>query len=182
MKIQTETTLKDIIAFNLYHSDHSPSTMRMEKRIRYAFLGLALLLVLPALIYILLGNILSFVGCMLGIITLFAFSASQAKFRRYITARQVKDLYGEGRNQGTLGHHEIIFRDDGISDESDSGEQFVKWQAVEKTIKTEKYIFVYVSSVSAHLIPRRIFHSDAAYDELYDLILQKKERGRSESV
>jgi hypothetical protein len=83
-------------------------------------------------------------------------------------------MYKEGKNKNLFGHREITISDDAIVEESDSGTHATKWQSVEKVIKTEKHIFVYASSVSAYVIPRRIFMNDTDYNELYDLILSKK--------
>jgi hypothetical protein len=84
-------------------------------------------------------------------------------------------MYREGKNKGMLGRHEITIHDDNILEKNDSVSLEFRWTAIEKIVKTEKYIFVYVSSVSALLIPQRSFMNHTAYDEFYKLISSKKD-------
>jgi hypothetical protein len=97
------------------------------------------------------------------------------KSRRYLYSVYARGMYREGKNKGMLGRHEITIHDDNILEKNDSVSLEFRWTAIEKIVKTEKYIFVYVSSVSALLIPQRSFMNNTAYDEFYKLISSKKD-------
>jgi YcxB-like protein len=173
MKVETEITLEDLVAFNRYHIENSRFVKRRWDFVKYLGYGVALFSVGSALLHILQGKILSAVISI--IIAFLLVTIVGSKLRQYITDIYAKGMYKEGKNKGLIGHREITICDDAIVEESNSGTHATKWQSVEKVIKTEKYIFVYASSVSAYLIPRRIFVNDTAYDELYNLILSKKD-------
>ncbi len=173
MKIETEITLEDLVAFNRYHTENSRFVKRRRDFIKYLVYGVALFIIGSALLDILRGEILFAVISIVW--AFFLITITGSKFRQYLIDIYAKGLYKEGKNKGLIGHREITIRDDAIVEESDSGTHTTKWQSVEKIIKTEKYIFVYASSVSAYLIPRRIFLNDTAYNELYNLILSKKD-------
>jgi YcxB-like protein len=173
MKIETEITLEDLLAFNQYHNENSQFIKRRLDFLKYLMYGFALFAIGNALLKILQGRIHSAI-----IEILFAslfLAISWSKSRRYISNIYAKGMYKEGKNRGMIGRHEIIIHDDEIVEENDSVSLAIKWKAVEKIIKTEKYIFVYISSVSAFLIPRRSFMDNIAYDEFYNLIVSKKD-------
>jgi hypothetical protein len=172
MKIETEITLEDLVAFNRYHAENSRFLKRGRDFIKYLGYGFALFILGIALLDILRGKILSSViNIVLAflLITIIRFSQGQ------LIDIYARGMYKEGKNKGLFGHREITIRDDAIVEESDSGTHATKWQSVGKIIRTEKYIFVYASSVSAYLIPRRFFVNDTAYNELYNLILSKRD-------
>jgi hypothetical protein len=173
MKLETELTIEDILAFNRYHSENSRFTKRSRNFISFLAYGIALLLVGITLVDLLRGKIISAV---INIVFIFLLvTIARGKFTRYIIDTQVRSSFKEGKNKGLVGHHEITISDDTITEESDSGSCTTKWGSVERIIRTEKYIFIYISSFSAFLIPRRFLETDAAYNELYNLILSKKD-------
>lgn len=173
MKIETEITLEDLVAFNRYHTENSRFVKQRLDFIKYFGYGVALFMIGSALLAILQGKILAAVISI--VIAFLLITISGSKFVQYLNDINAKGMYKEGKNKGLIGHREITIHDDAIVEESDSGTHATKWQSVEKIIKTEKYIFVYASSVSAYLIPRRIFVNDTAYNDLYNLILSKKD-------
>jgi YcxB-like protein len=173
MKIETQITLEDLLAFNLYHNENSQFVKRRADFLTYLTYGFALFAIGSALLKILQGRIHSAI-----IEILFAFlflTLGWPKSRRYIYNVYARGMYREGKNKGMIGRHEITIHDDKISEENDSASLEFRWTAIEKIVKTEKYIFVYISSVSAFLIPQRSFVNNTTYDEFYKLILSKKD-------
>jgi YcxB-like protein len=96
------------------------------------------------------------------------------KVFKFFVGRQVKAMYKEGKNQGTIGSNDMTIGDNEIVQENDSGSYVTKWNYVEKILKTERFILVYNSAVSAYIIPRHSFVDSNTYNELYDLIVHKK--------
>jgi hypothetical protein len=173
MKIETEITIDDLLAFNQYHNENSQFLKRRADFLKYLMYGFALFATVNALLKIIQGRIHSAVIEML--FASFFLTLSWSKTRRYISNIYAKGMYKEGKNRAMIGRHEIMINDDEFVEKNDSASHAVKWKSVEKIIKTEKYIFVYVSSVSAFLIPQRSFVNNMAYDEFYNLITSKKD-------
>ncbi len=167
MKIKLEVTLDDLVAFNDFHLEHSAITNH-NKILRYV---LTTFLIINALIAIVRGQIITtIVFILLAAFVIFFWK----KVFKYFVSRQVKAMYKEGRNQGTIGFHTLTIGDNEIVQENDSGSYMTKWNYVEKILKTERFILVYNSAVSAYIIPRRSFADNINYNELYDLIVHKK--------
>jgi YcxB-like protein len=167
MKITVEITLEDLVAFNNFHLEHSPSTNR-NKILRYV---LTTVLIINAVLAIIKGQIFTtIVFILLAIFVIFLWK----KVFKYFVSRQVKAMYKEGKNQGTIGCNDMTIGDDAIVQENASGSYMTKWNYVEKVLKTERFILVYNSAVSAYIIPRRSFIDNISYNDFYDLIVQKK--------
>ncbi len=167
MKIKLEVTLDDLVAFNNFHLEHSPSNKR-NKIIRYVLITV---LMINALLAIIKGQVFTtIVFILLAAFVIFFWQ----KVFKYFVSRQVKAMYKEGKNQGTIGCHDMTIGDDAIVQENDSGSYMTKWNYVEKVLKTERFILVYNSAVSAYIIPRRGFVDNITYNEFYDLIVHKK--------
>ncbi|MGM7637492.1 YcxB family protein [Bacillus sp. Hm123] len=61
----------------------------------------------------------------------------------------------EGTNEGLLGEHHMILSEEGIIDSTSNGETKVTWSGI-KTISEDKHnIYLYNSSVSAYILPKR---------------------------
>jgi hypothetical protein len=170
MKIQIEITIDDMVAFNLYHYENSRFLMRTTKFLHYFLYGVAFFILGDVLIDIYQGRNHN---AFLRILYVVIFIGMLPLLQKFLYPLFIKGMFKEGKNRGTLGSHEIRIGEDAIVDETDSGTQIVKWQAVEKVAKTEKYIIIYISSVSAQIIPRRSFLNDNSYEEFYDLVLTK---------
>lgn len=69
--------------------------------------------------------------------------------------RQVRRLYKEGTNKGVFGQHEIEIDDEGLVERTEVNETRQSWQGVERVGETDEYAFIYISSVMAHVIPKR---------------------------
>ncbi len=167
MKITIEITLEDLVAFNNFHLEHSPSTKR-NKILRYV---LTFFIIINFVINMIKGDIfMAIVFLLLAAFVMFLWP----KIFKFFVDRQIKAMYKEGKNQGTIGCHDMTIGDDEIVQENDSGSYMTKWNYVEKILKTERFILVYNSAVSAYIIPRRSFVDSNAYNEFYDLIVHKK--------
>jgi Tfp pilus assembly protein PilE len=75
-------------------------------------------------------------------------------FYSYVT-RNAKKMLKEGKNDGLLGEHHLIMTEEGIVDSTSYGQTKVNWSGI-KNFKEDKYNFyLYNSSVSAYIIPKR---------------------------
>ena len=159
--IEYERTLNDILNYNLYHFKHSPSLRRqalvgrITGSVLVVVVSLALMYIIDsdkhldsvAYIFALIGAVISFL--------IFPWLHT-----RGIRNRTLK-LLNEGSNKGLLGRQRITLQDEGLYCESPSGETKLKWEAIERIVTNEDYMFVYLGSVNAIVIPKRAFASQS---------------------
>jgi hypothetical protein len=82
------------------------------------------------------------------------------------------ETYAEGWNKTILCEHQLEVTDDGLIERNLFSESKIRWEAIERVERTETHSFVYVSAVSAHIIPHeRILEGDC---EAFVAQLQKR--------
>lgn len=148
MKIKYTVEIEDLIAFNEHHMDHSPMFRQSKKNaIIYTPLSLFLLFLVigigeHAWTLSIIGIIASLILAVLAPLT----------FRKHVRKTLEKSM-SEGRNKGAVGQQQLELRDDGIYNTNSAGTQSTYWNAVERIEQTETHGFIYISSMSAHVIP-----------------------------
>lgn len=171
MKIRYENNLEDLVAFNRYHFDHSPSVWRTR---------ILLFLVIPVciLLYVvvsalLMDGLLEVIAGWVVIAVLLAFVGPWGF--RSLNDRQVRKLYGEGTNKGAFGERELELTEDDLIERTLYGEQRTRLRAIEKVVMDGGYAFIYLIAVMAHVIPR-----DAVLDGDYEAFVERVKRGAAE--
>ena len=156
MKIEYENTIDDIVSFNLYIFNNSPGMKRSRRIITYSFPILwFFIMVLPEISSdIILYEILAWLILSVPWILLVPY------IYKWSTIKNVKRLYSEGENKGTVGKHTTELKPDSLDDETDYGEFRQQWNAVNKIETDDNYILLFTSSVAAHIIPKRYFGSN----------------------
>lgn len=61
----------------------------------------------------------------------------------------------ERKNDGLLGDHRMIMAEEGIVDATSKGETKVTWSGIKHFTEDKDYFFLYNSSVSAYILPKR---------------------------
>ena len=147
MKINYEFTMDDWMAFHKHHLLHS----RQYKRMKYFFV---LLIPIISIVFAFINyinsnpiNITSFILPLLWLILM-------PKISDYIQMRSFKWLMGEGANKAYLGQHFIEFEEDYFVVTAPGFETKVKWPTLSKVEENKDYIFIYLSSISAYVIPK----------------------------
>jgi hypothetical protein len=170
MTLEYEIALDDVVAFNLYHFDHSRVARRNRNLARYGvpvFLGLLVAAIdfppspVPIVAWIL--------GAVLFVII-------WPWIERRITRRYVTRFFLEGQNKAMFGKHTLKVLPDSIVETSEHGETSVSWDAVEKIVKTDDMIYIYGSAVAAFLVPRRAFQTEEAFNEFLETVEKLKSR------
>jgi hypothetical protein len=152
MEIAYHLTEEDYLKFNMFHIKNSESANKSLKTQRYAtpfvyiifsyiFANLADIPFLFALIPFLIVGILWVIF-----------------YPKYFQTRilsQTKKMIREGKNEGLLGEHTMILSEEGIVDSNPNGETRVNWTGIIKLLEDESNLYVYNSSVSAYIIPKR---------------------------
>jgi hypothetical protein len=65
--------------------------------------------------------------------------------------------------RGFLGEHELEIQADGLVERTAVNESLHRWAGFHKIVTTNRYLYIYVTDTSVHIVPRRSFASE---DEL----------------
>lgn len=147
ISLRYANTMQDIIAFNEFHYRRSPALRRIMGLLQW--LG-AITIFLAILMET--GGIMGVIGAA---IVAGGFAAIYPLLLRRLIRWQVRLMYSEGRNKGTLGEHEMEICEDGVIERSPYRETKTAWAAIERIEITPEYTFLYASSMSAYVIPHK---------------------------
>jgi hypothetical protein len=148
VRLRYENTIEDLVAFNRYHFEHSPSVRRIK---------LGLMFALPAVILAAVAAVAIVVDEWMFLAAGVPFAVLAAvlvpgTYRREVD-RQVRRLYGEGANKGVVGEHELELVGDELVERTPFGEMRTRLRAVERVVSDAGYTLIYLSAVMAHVIP-----------------------------
>lgn len=138
--------------FNVYHIKNSKTAKKSMTIQR--FLGPVLFLIVPFIFADLIN--VSLVGLF---ITFFAISifwvmVYPAYYLRLVR-NGVRKMIKEGKNDGAFGERTLFFNEEGIHETGPAGESKVYWRGIEGMGEDETNFYLYVSAVSAFIIPKR---------------------------
>lgn len=158
MEIEYELTAEDVVAFNLYHVKNSKVGKNSLKWQQY----------ISPLIFLLFAYFLSvFTDMARGpLFAIFGFTAVlwvilYPKYFYFHITRQVGKMLRDGRNDGLVGKHSLKMNKTGIHDRTSTGETNVEWAGVQSLIEDAEYFYIYTSTVTAYILPKRdIFSVD----------------------
>jgi YcxB-like protein len=152
MEINYNLTEEDYLNFNMFHVKNSKVVKRTLNMQRF----------LTPIIFIVASFVLSKVGSMsfLGVfITFLVVSILWIIFYpRYFYSyviRNTKKMIKEGKNDGLLGEHRMVLSEDGIIDSTSNSETKVTWLGIKTLSEDRQNIYLYNSSVSAYILPKR---------------------------
>ncbi len=173
-----ELTKDDWIAFNFYRHFHSPIARRQYLRSWFSSviavliicLGISLLASLnsptPGSTFVALLPLYSGV---LFCLVWFPWS-NRRKVRKIVAG-----MLGEGRNRTLLGKQRVAISPEGITKSSDFDRTTVAWSGIEQVIKDKDHAYVYTSTLTAIIVPRRAFADDVGFDEFVSKATQYHE-------
>lgn len=159
MSIDFHLQREDLVAFALFQQKHSPAA-RKQRRLRMVIWGVALVVLLASLIR---RGILSTDDWLLmaGTVLLLAgVFVSLPQIREWRLRKAIERMYGEGRNVLLYGPRRVVLTPKSLSNSSPNSQSETRWIAIEKIVDTEKALYIYLSSVSGVIIPRRAFTSE----------------------
>ena len=82
--------------------------------------------------------------------------------------RGVQRLLREGHNQGIYGHHRLVLTPTEVARYSRFGHAAIYWPAVERIEVGENHAFIFVSSMSAFIVPKRDFSSEQEFQSFVE--------------
>lgn len=71
----------------------------------------------------------------------------------------------EGENKNILGEKTIVLTSENIIETGLSNEEKIKLNSIQKIEETEEHLFIYISSMSAFIVPIRAFEDIKSKDE-----------------
>jgi hypothetical protein len=155
VKIHYEVNLDDLIAWNLYHFDHSPAMKRSRAIIVW---GVAVVIPLPIAFQAIhkpeVPILVHAIALSLVLIVAVVWVLAVPPYLRWATVRQARKMYAEGANKGTLGPHELELTDTRLIERTPVNEYSVTLESIERVARSDTHPFVYLSAVLAHVIPR----------------------------
>lgn len=173
MIFEYELSKQDYIDFNIYHMKNS-DTLKRSLHLQQYLLPI-FYLIMP---FILAGitDIPLVIWLTTFVIVAVLWVIFYPKYFMSSTIKRISKLVDEGKNKDMLGKHCIIVDEDGIVEKTENGESRTKWNGVEKVTETEKYVFIYISSIMAYIIPKSVFVSDIIKNEFLSLLRGKTEQ------
>ncbi|MED4453154.1 YcxB family protein [Metabacillus fastidiosus] len=169
MEIKYYLTEEDYLHFNLFHIKNSKTTSRALNMQRF----------LTPIFFLILSYILSafldepFIGLFIIFFILsILWIIFYPKYFYSLIIRQVKKMIKEGRNDGLLGDHHMIMTEEEIVDSTANSETKVTWSGIEMFKEDDDYFYLYNSSVSAYILPKRALND---VEEIKNFIQSKKE-------
>lgn len=150
MILRYNVSIDDIVAFNAYHCDQSPTIRRQ----RFIVAGtIDLLVILPGIFYAKANNepaILAF-ACLFAVIFTVLY---WALFHRCL-ARTANRLISEGSTQGIVGPHELEITNSDLIERTEVNESKHSWKGLHRIVDTSDYLFIYVTALMAHVVPKQ---------------------------
>jgi hypothetical protein len=170
MDIQYQPTLADLLAFNRYHMNHSPSLRRYHWYVR---IGTSILCVVVCLItfYALTRSFqipVVFYAIAFGLGIFFFFALPSMIWSS--TKKRIERMFREGQNKGMSNTTKLAISEDGMEANNSLSASKMLWSAIEKITVTDEYIFLYVSAMNAMVIPQRAFATEAQRQEFIQLV------------
>ena len=177
MEVTYRINLDDYQAYFRHANERSRLMRDLYRRRRYGmppFAGgfavlLALALDLEAV----------FVGCLVWsfvLFTLFWIVLYPRLYRKSVDAT-AKKILSEGQNAALQCEYRMSIDEGGLSISSELAQARVSWVMVERVEQTRQHIFLYVGSMTAHVIPKWAFDSEQKAEDFFQAAqaFQKKQ-------
>ena len=170
MKIRYSNAIQDVIAFQRYNRAHSSTHRALMAFTRWGLPGLVILAT-PFLVFT------SWAALALWLLPAVVLMVGTPLLIDAAMALVVRTTYREGNNKGVFGPHELEVSPPDLIERNVVGEQRLWLGAVEKVGTSPSHAFVYVSSLSAHVIPRAAV-TDGDYDAFVKALTQEVEKAK----
>ncbi len=147
MCIEYRLSLRDVVFFQLYQYNHSPSSQKTRRRAIYG--GAAVIIALTGAMAIIAGAwSLAIVGVVFALVYAYLFPQLLQNNIRRMTTR----LYAGRLN--VLNRRELEIRPEGLTARSDGEESTVAWKDVRGVTVLDRYLLIYLSAEAVHIVPR----------------------------
>lgn len=148
MKITYRLAIDDLVHFNLYHAQQSPSVRRLN---RWTFVIIPIVMVIVMRPDSMIVAVCTAAGAFGGAL-LFHWL-----YRRWITPWLIRRVLTEGATKGIIGEHELEISSDGVHERTSMNDGRHSWVSVDRIVEDDRYIFIYLQVTMAHIIPKSSF-------------------------
>ena len=155
MELEYNLENQDLVNFNIFHIKNSPL---IKKQIILTRFGIAIF-------YIIVGSILSYleqrhtsfiVFLVISVIWILFYK----KYFISITKKNVVKMLQEDKNKGIIGKQKIIIEDDKLFEINEYSKIEHNKKCLNKILNDEKYYYLYLTSISALIIPKTSFENE----------------------
>lgn len=157
MELKFELLEEDYINFNIDHANKSPSLKRNVTFIR--ILGPVTFLIAPFIV-IKFSEIPLWYWMTLFGITSIIWIVFYPRYFDWEMRRRIKKMLKEGKNESLFKERKISLTDEAIIETSSSSQSSTIWSKIDRIEETDRYIYIYNSSISAYIIPKRVFKNN----------------------
>lgn len=170
MELEFQLTEEDYVNFNM---DHAKKSETMKKSILIQrILGPIIFMVAPFVITRF-SDIPLWYWLIVFIILSFIWFFYYPNYAEWEIKRRVKKMFTEGNNENLFNVRKLIVDGERLSEISAIGESKVSWDKVISLDESEDYLYIYLSSVSAHIIPKRVFKNIQEQEEFISKVSQQ---------
>ncbi|MDH5680931.1 MAG: YcxB family protein [Spirochaetota bacterium] len=157
MTLKYSLTDDDIIEFQLYHVKKSPS---MQASIRFWSLLIPVILMITVVVLDQIMDNLSKVYLVFGFALSIVLAAGYRFIYYHTIKRYTRKMLKEGENKGLIGEQIIKVQDQSLSISEAKGKIKYDEPFINRIAENSNYFFIYISSVSAYIIPKTVFESE----------------------
>lgn len=172
MKIDFKLTKEDYIEFNTYHMEHSKVVKKSMFLQRYV---VSLVYLIAPFVFSRISDIPFLYWMIPFAIIYILWIVLYPKRIRRLTGKRIKKMLEEGDNSEFLGDQSIILTEEGIEKKSPTSERKNGWASVQRIEETKRLLMIYVSAVSAYLVPLNAFGSEEEKNLFINQIKSKME-------
>jgi YcxB-like protein len=95
---------------------------------------------------------------------------------RWAVRHTIRSLVRDERaDRGRLGRHRVVLGEDGLIESTAVNESRTAWAGVDRVEQSPDYIFIYTSSATAYVVPKRAFSDPQEAEAFFRLALRLKE-------
>ena len=152
MNISYNVTEADFIQFNYFHYTNSTAGKRALTQQR--FIGPITFLIMGVAFMYVTSLPKWYIAVLMLLASVIWYFYYPVYFKRLIK-REVTKMLEEGKNEGLLGKHQLLMTDQGFVEVTPHERTRAKWQSIKKMEEDKEAIYLYNSSVSALILPKR---------------------------
>ena len=156
MKLKYNLTEEDYINFNIAHMKNSKSLKRTMMINR--FLTPLIFLVMPFVLDEI-SNISFWYWAVIFVLTYILWVVLYEKNVYKINIKRIRKMLEEKRNERLIGERILEIDGENIRIINDRGENIIYIKSIKNIIENDEYIFIYINSISAIIIPIKVFKS-----------------------
>jgi hypothetical protein len=162
MKLQYELYEDDIVAFNMYHLNHSALvkkrilTSRIMVPVIYILVGIMLTLMLESIYYVIFFTASSLLWVIF--------------YRRYymfFARRNVQKTLKEGKTRGMTGRQELIIEKNRVIEITDTFKGEYTGKFLQEICSDDNYFYLYLDAVKALVVPKNALDSNSIDEKLF---------------